>query len=74
VLTVPDAELDDLRARLRATRWSPPWPGASWEAGTDPAELRRLVTYWADGFDWRAREAEINARRAGFRAVRRARR
>ncbi|NEA39147.1 epoxide hydrolase family protein [Streptomyces sp. SID11385] len=62
LLSVPDAALEDLRARLRAARLPRAWPGvAPWAAGTEPAELRRLVTYWAEGFDWRAREAELNA-------------
>jgi len=29
--------------------------------GTDTATLRRLVAYWADGYDWRVHEAAINA-------------
>ncbi|MFD7812020.1 epoxide hydrolase family protein [Streptomyces sp. NPDC059785] len=61
MISVSDAELHDLRARLRATRWPEPWPVGGWEAGTDTAELRRLVTYWADGYDWRAHEAVVNA-------------
>ena len=61
VLAVGDDELADLRSRLRATRWPPAWPQASWDAGTDPVELRRLVSYWASDFDWRAQEARINA-------------
>ncbi|MET8989931.1 epoxide hydrolase N-terminal domain-containing protein [Nonomuraea wenchangensis] len=61
VITVSDADLRDLRARLRATRWAEPWPVDGWQAGTDAAELRRLVTYWAGGYDWRAHEAAINA-------------
>ena len=32
-----------------------------WAAGTEPGELRRLVSYWADGFSWRAQETAINA-------------
>jgi pimeloyl-ACP methyl ester carboxylesterase len=51
LLAVPDVDLDDLRARLRGTRWARPWPVAEWQAGTDDAELRRLVTYWASGYD-----------------------
>jgi pimeloyl-ACP methyl ester carboxylesterase len=61
VLNVPDADLDDLRARLRGTRWAEPWPVAAWEAGTDGDELRRLVGYWATAYDWRKHEAAINA-------------
>ncbi|MBE1878798.1 epoxide hydrolase family protein [Myceligenerans pegani] len=57
---VTDKELADLRARLGATRWPEPWPDqVPWEAGVDPRELRRLVEYWADGYDWRAHEAAI---------------
>lgn len=53
-------DLDDLRDRLRRTRWAPEWPFDPWAAGTDPAELRRLAAYWADGFDWDARSREID--------------
>lgn len=60
VLRVPDAEVEELRRRVQVTRWATPVPGAGWEAGTDPAELRRLAEYWADGYDWRAHEAAIN--------------
>lgn len=61
VLAVTDAELAELRTRLAGTRWPAPWPVPGWSAGTDPAELRRLVGYWASGYDWRAHEAAINA-------------
>jgi pimeloyl-ACP methyl ester carboxylesterase len=60
LMDVSDADLDDLRARLRGTRWAKPWPVGAWEAGTDGAELRRLVGYWASGYDWRKHEAAIN--------------
>lgn len=33
--------------------------GAGWGYGTDPDELRDLVGYWADEFDWPAQEARI---------------
>jgi pimeloyl-ACP methyl ester carboxylesterase len=65
VLRVPDADLEELRARLRGTRWPQPWPaqgaGDGWAAGTDTGELRRLARHWADGYDWRAHEAAVNA-------------
>ncbi len=61
MIAVSDGELADLRARLEATRWAEPWPVEGWEAGTDATELRRLVTHWARGYDWRAHEAAINA-------------
>ena len=53
--------LEDLRARLRATRWPGAAPGAPWSQGTDRAYLQDLCAYWADDFDWRARETALNA-------------
>jgi pimeloyl-ACP methyl ester carboxylesterase len=69
VLNVSDADLDDLRARLRRTRWAKPWPVQAWAAGTDGNELRRLVEYWASGYDWRKHEATINALPSEFATV-----
>jgi pimeloyl-ACP methyl ester carboxylesterase len=60
ILDVPDAELDDLRTRLRNTRWAQAWPVEPWRAGIDAELLHRLVAYWADTFDWRAQERAIN--------------
>lgn len=57
VTTAPEA-WDDLRTRLRATRWPAAPRDAGWSLGTNPEYLRDLVAYWADGFDWPAREAE----------------
>jgi pimeloyl-ACP methyl ester carboxylesterase len=62
LIDVGDEVLDDLRARLRATRWPPPAPGRPWELGTDEQVLRSLVEYWADDFDWRAQESRLNRR------------
>ncbi len=60
-IEIPQAELDDLRDRLRRTRWAPDLPGAGWERGVPTSYLRDLAAYWADGFDWRAQEAALNA-------------
>jgi pimeloyl-ACP methyl ester carboxylesterase len=57
--TDPSA-LDDLRRRLRATRWPDAPEDAGWSLGTDVAYLRELVAYWADEFDWQAQEAALN--------------
>ena len=61
-------ELDDLRRRLRATRWPDAPEDAGWSLGADVDYLRELATYWAEEFDWRAQEAEL-ARTPRFRAV-----
>jgi pimeloyl-ACP methyl ester carboxylesterase len=58
------ALIEDLRVRLRATRWdalgTSGGGAAPWELGADVAYLRELMEYWADGFDWPAREEELN--------------
>jgi pimeloyl-ACP methyl ester carboxylesterase len=58
---VPDAILSDLHERLARVRWPDEIPGAGWTYGTDLATMKQLVTYWRDGFDWRAQEAALNA-------------
>jgi pimeloyl-ACP methyl ester carboxylesterase len=62
------AALEDLRARLRATRWPDAPEDAGWALGTDLGYLRELVAYWADGFDWTAQEAAL-ARLPRFRVT-----
>ena len=56
-----DAELDDLRARLRATRWPEGETVDDWSQGIPLAYLQEVCAYWADGYDWRTREARLNA-------------
>ena len=58
-IDVPQAELDDLRARLLATRW-PDAATDDWSQGIPPAALRRAVDYWAEEFDWRSVERRLN--------------
>lgn len=60
-IDVTDEVLDDLRARLARTRFTDRSGDQPWRAGADPDYLRHLVSYWVDGFDWRAREVELNA-------------
>jgi microsomal epoxide hydrolase len=59
-VSVSDAEIADLRARLDRTRWPDQLPGSGWGYGTDGDYLRRLCEYWRDRFDWRAFEARFN--------------
>ncbi|MFC4588423.1 epoxide hydrolase family protein [Sphaerisporangium corydalis] len=62
------AAIEDLRARVRATRWPDAPEDAGWALGTDLAYLRELLAYWADGFDWPAQEAAL-ARLPRFRVA-----
>jgi epoxide hydrolase len=60
-ISVPQADVDDLRARLTRTRWASDLPGAGWSRGVPTDYLRELATYWATEYDWRAEEAALNA-------------
>src|SRR5262245_59937730 len=59
-IQVPDVELDDLRARLRNTRWPEREPVQDWSQGVPLAYLQEVCREWADGYDWRASEARLN--------------
>jgi epoxide hydrolase len=59
-ISVPQADLDDLRERLARTRWARDLPGAGWERGVPTGYLRELAGYWAGEYDWRAHEAALN--------------
>ena len=54
-LSVPDADVADLRERLARTRWPDEPPLEPWATGASLDYMRELVAYWRDGFDWRAR-------------------
>lgn len=58
---VPDADLRDLRDRLRRTRFPADFANGDWSYGTNGRWLESLVQYWLGEYDWRAHEAEINA-------------
>jgi pimeloyl-ACP methyl ester carboxylesterase len=59
-IEVPAAELEDLRARVSATRWPSAVGVDDWSRGVPGGYLRELAEYWAAGFDWRAEEAALN--------------
>ena len=59
-IDIPQTELDELRQRLHHTRW-PADPGnPDGRYGATAAWMADLVSYWADTYDWRAVEAEMN--------------
>lgn len=60
-VSITDEAIDDLRRRLADTRWPDQIPDTGWDYGCDQRWLRDLAGWWADGFDWRAAEARINA-------------
>jgi pimeloyl-ACP methyl ester carboxylesterase len=60
VIHVPDERLAAVMAKVEAYDWSQlPDPGG-WTSGVGIADLKRLVAYWLDGYDWRAVERRLN--------------
>ncbi len=59
-IEIPQADLDDLRDRLARTRWPSEIPGVGWARGVPVDYLKELADYWANHYDWRAAEAELN--------------
>ncbi len=58
---VDQAVLDDLRARLTATRRVALSPGADWERGVDAGYLTDLLQTRATSYDWRRHEGWLRA-------------
>lgn len=58
---VSDAELEDLQYRLQHTRWTDDLDNGDWSYGANAAYIRSLVEHWHSVYDWRSREAMINA-------------
>jgi epoxide hydrolase len=59
-IEIPQAEVDDLKARLAGARWPATPPVDDWSRGVPVGYLKELAAYWADGYDWRAAEAALN--------------
>jgi pimeloyl-ACP methyl ester carboxylesterase len=60
-IEIPQADLDDLRARLAATRWPEKETVDDLSQGVPLATLQKVVRYWHDEYDWRRCEARLNA-------------
>ncbi|MGH3029685.1 MAG: epoxide hydrolase family protein [Gaiellaceae bacterium] len=59
-IDIPQADLDDLKARLSRTRWPDERPDVGWSRGVPLDYLKELAGYWADTFNWREQEAKLN--------------
>jgi pimeloyl-ACP methyl ester carboxylesterase len=59
-IAVGEDVLDDLRARLRNTRWPEAELVGDWSQGAPLAWIQEVCRYWADTYDWRQREARLN--------------
>jgi pimeloyl-ACP methyl ester carboxylesterase len=60
-INFPEADLDDLRRRITATRWPERETVGDDSQGVRLAMLQDLLRYWGTDYDWRACEARLNA-------------
>jgi hypothetical protein len=58
---VPEAELTELKRRIKSTRLPERETVADMSQGVQLATVEKLARYWADDYDWRRSEARINA-------------
>jgi pimeloyl-ACP methyl ester carboxylesterase len=59
-IAIGDDVLDDLRSRLRNTRWPEAEPVDDWSQGMPLKWIREMCGYWSERYDWRGREALLN--------------
>lgn len=60
-IETPEADLEDLRARIAATRWPDSETVDDDSQGVPLALMQDLARYWATEYDWRQCEARLNA-------------
>src|SRR5215472_11323185 len=60
-VSFPENELDDLRKRIKATRWPERETVSDDSQGVPLAMIQDLARYWATDYDWRKCEKKLNA-------------
>ena len=60
-IETPEAELDNLRTRIAATRWPEKETVSDQSQGVQSATMQALAQYWHTEYDWRKCEAKLNA-------------
>jgi pimeloyl-ACP methyl ester carboxylesterase len=58
---VSEADLADMRRRIKATRLPEKEPVSDFSQGVPLATIEKLTRYWANEYDWRKCEARLNA-------------
>jgi epoxide hydrolase len=59
-IEISQAAIEDLRERLRRTRY--PEPPTDGSQGISPERVAQFCRYWLEEYDWRVLEAELNLR------------
>lgn len=59
--TFPFSELEELHRRIEATRWPEKETVGDASQGVQLETMQKLARYWTENYDWRPREARLNA-------------
>ena len=61
MISIPDSSLSSLKSKLSASTFPNEVSFSDkWDYGAPLSDMKRLVKYWGDGFDWRAQEKRLN--------------
>jgi pimeloyl-ACP methyl ester carboxylesterase len=60
-VNIPEEQITDLRARVKATRWPERETVSDATQGVQLATIQALAQYWATKHDWRKAEARLNS-------------
>ena len=60
-INIPEADLVDLRRRVKATRWPDKETVTDQSQGVQLATIQKLARYWSTEYDWRKCEAKLKA-------------
>jgi len=60
-IAIPEEALEDLRTRLRQTRWATDFGNDDWRYGANEEYLHEFVDYWLNNYDWREQEKKMNS-------------
>ena len=59
-IDVPEEQISTLQKKLALTNLPDEIEDAGWDYGAPLADIRRLVSRWKEGYDWRKYEAQLN--------------
>ncbi len=60
-IDIPQTQLDDLRRRIKATRWPDQETVSDESQGVQLNTMQELADYWGTDYDWRQVEKRLNA-------------
>ncbi len=61
VANISEEILDDLKNRIKNTRWPDEITCSNWNYGASLSFMKKLSSHWFNNFDWRKVEIEINS-------------